>query len=235
VTAVALVLAAVPPARAGTMQVATSQGPVAVTVPDVTWVEDGCMDVPLTATAAVASGVSWQAEVAARRSGSGTGVSGGVLGNGPGTEESSLLLCPTTNGSGTYTATVTVEARDYGRAGEEGWESTGTGTTSFTVSRMRSTTAVTSVRLRSTTTRVKGRVTVRSAEFGTIGADFETVRIQVREPGSSRWRGLGDGFTDEMGRFTVTDYRARPAGTRFRASFAGDAVADDSRSDPVRG
>lgn len=222
-------------AQAGTATVATSLGPVAVTVPDSTWIADECLEVPVSATAQVAAAVTWTADVSARRSGSGTGVAGSVLGEGTTPASSTLLLCPSTNGTGSYDVTVTVEARDYGRAGQEGWESTATGTTSFTLSRMTSATSLTKVRVRSAGTTIKGRVTVRSAEYGTIGADFETVTLRQRAPGSSSWRKVGEGFTDEMGRFTVTDYKARPSGTKYRATFPGDTVAESSRSAALRG
>jgi hypothetical protein len=193
------------------------------------------MDVPVTASAVVATGVSWQADLSARRSGSGTGVASLVQGDGTTAETASMLLCPNTNGSGTYQVTVTVETSDYANVGQEGWQSTGTAATSFTVSRMVSRTDVRSVRLRASRTVVKGRVTVRSASFGRIGADFETAKVRYRAPGSSRWRTLGTALTDEFGRFTVVDYRNRPSGTRFRAQFPGDTVAEPSRSAVVRG
>lgn len=231
----ALALTPIAPVQAGTATAPTSLGAVAVTVPDSTWIADECLEVPVRATAEVAGTVSWTADVSARRAGSGTGVSGGVLGEGPAPASSTLLLCPSTNGSGDYDVTVTVEARDYGRAGQEGWESSATGTTAFTLSRMESTTKLTKVTVRASTTTIKGRVTVRSSEYGVIGADFETVTLRQRPPGSSSWRKVGEGFTDEMGRFTVTDYRARPSGTAYRATFGGDAVAGSSRSAALRG
>ena len=213
---------ALPAAQAGASSVTTPLGTLEMTIEGGAFTEE-CTDFPYTV---VVSGalprVQWSAEIDAERDGGGS-VTGMLTDYGSGTFTGDLMIC-SGDGAGAWTATVAVRMAD---PADTTAVYTRTMTIDFTISKATSVTAITGVTLGSTKTKVSGAVL--DTEGGSETTAFGYVTVKVKKSGDT-WRDRGRVQVDEDGRWSLSIGKAFPAGTKFKAVFAGTEEALRSTS-----
>lgn len=222
VVVVAGSVAALSPAHAGTSSVTTPLGTLEMTIEGGAFTEE-CTDFPYTVVVTGAlPRVQWTADVDAERDGGGS-VTGMLTDFGSGTFTGDLMIC-SGDGAGAWTATAAVRMADPSDATAV---YTRAMTIDFTVSKATSVTAITGVTRGSTKTKVSG--TVLDATGGSETTAFGYVTVKVKKSGDT-WRDRGRVQVDEDGRWSLSIGKAFPAGTKFKAVFAGTDEALRSTS-----
>jgi hypothetical protein len=205
-------------AYADTQAVITPIGALEMTIDGGSFTEE-CTDFPYVLVVSDAlPRVQWSAEINAARDGGGS-VTDMLTDFGSGAFGGDLQIC-SGDGAGSWTAMVAVRMADpadttavYNR----------TMTLSFTISKATTMTMITRVNAGSSRTKVKG--TVADAQV----AMFGDVTVKVKKPSAS-WKTGGTVTVDEDGNFSVTIGKTYPAGTKFKAVFAGTDEAKGSSS-----
>ena len=221
---VGLGLVAAPSAQAGATQASTPLGRVDVVVGDATFEVSGCKDIPISMNAAmVYSDVYWSADVEARLEGTATTNSAFFYGTGSGLEEEDFLICPNIDGAGRWLVSGEVTMRSY----DTDEEYTASFSTSFVVSKARTSTAISKIAASQYYIEVTGKVTSRSAQWGTVGVSG-SVSVQLQK--GRKWVEVGTGYADSKGIFTATIFETFPKRSVFRAVFEGSAATLASTS-----
>lgn len=215
-------LLGLPTAQADTNSVTTPLGTLEMTLDGGTFTEE-CTDFPYSVTVTGASpDVQWSAEIDAERDGGGS-VSGMATDIGSGTFPEELLIC-SSDGAGSWTATVQVMMRDTTDTTAVFNRSM---TIDFTISKASTTTTITNVNLASARTKVKGTVLDAAGESETTM--FGYVTVKVKKSGGS-WKSKGRAQVDEDGRWSLTIETSYATGTQFKSVYAGSDEAKRSTS-----
>ena len=213
VALIAVSVAALPSAHAGTSSATTPLGTLEMTIDGGAFTEE-CTDFPYTV---VVSGalprVQWTTDIDAEHEGGGS-VTDIATGFGSQTVTEELQIC-SGDGAGSWTATVSLQMWDpadatavYSR----------TMTVPFTISKATSATEITGVTVGSTKTKVSG--TVLDAAGGSETTAFGYVTVKVRKSGDT-WRDRGRVQVDADGRWSLSIGKTFPARTKFKAAFGG--------------
>lgn len=226
--AVGLSLLLAPPVQAGTVEFTTALGEGTLDVHDFTYEVSGCKNVYVdVVVSTVNSEVQWEAYVTARLEGTAITNSLTLSAVGSSLEFDSFLMCPWTDGAGTWLVTAEIYFYDD----NTGQDAIADLSTSFEASKAATRTSITQIKPSRYTVNVKGKVQSSSSRFGVVGVSG-LVEIQMRQ--GRRWVDVATGFADRRGNYNAIIFFTLPPKSVLRAVYSGDEVTERSVSKPRR-
>lgn len=210
-------MALAPTASAGTGATSTPDAQATLNFPDVTLDGSGlCFETEISVDVVAPADVFWAMDVQFRKPGTvPLSSTGRFSGEGSRRETDMLQICPT---DGTGEMLVEGEFTTYGNV-----EVSAPIATSFVLSKTPATVRMNPVKYSKGRTRVTGKVTTESAQYGTV-TTYGDVVAQYQLPRTKRWRTLGESYTNNSG-FTIEIGKRFPRGTKYRVLFEGNDFA----------
>jgi len=180
-----------------------------------------CFETEISVDVVAPAEVFWGVEVEFRKPGTvPLSSTGRFSGEGSRSEVDQIQICPS---DGIGEMLVEGEFTTYGNA-----ETSVPLTTTFVLSKTPATVRVNRAKYRKGMTRVTGKVTTESAQYGTV-TTYGDVVAQYRLPKTKKWRKMGSSYANNDG-FTIESTKRFPRGTKFRVVFKGNDFAQTARS-----